>query len=289
MADLQNLENDTFINNSIMKVSALVSLIKSDIENKHTNVKVIGEISSFKQWRSGHGYFDIKDESALIPAVIFKGYLDKINFPLKDGLEVILSGRINVYAAQSRLQMIVERIEPIGEGALNLAFLALKEKLSIEGLFLENHKKILKNFMTKVGIVTSLNGAALRDMIKIITSRNPKISILLASVKVQGQGAALEIAQGIKLLDNYYCDAIIVGRGGGSLEDLWAFNEEIVARTIFAAKTPIISAVGHETDYSISDMVADVRAATPTHAAQDRKSTRLNSSHTDISRMPSSA
>ncbi len=252
-----------------IKVSVLVALLKNDIETKHKNVKVVGEISSFKKWRSGHCYFDIKDESALIPAVMFKGFFDKLNFDISDGLEVVLSGRLSVYAAQSRLQMLVERIEPIGQGALALRFLQLKQKLFGLGFFKEEYKKQLKAFNLKVGIVTSLNGAALRDMLKIIHHRNPKISILLAPVKVQGQGAAQEIAQGIYDLDNYgFCDVIIVGRGGGSLEDLWAFNEEVVAKAIFEAGTPIISAVGHETDFSISDLVADIRAATPTHAAQ---------------------
>lgn len=254
--------------NPPLKVSELVAMLKREVEGAHRHVRVIGEIASFKQWHSGHCYFDIKDEQALIPSVMFKAHAARVPFKVSDGQQVLLNGRISVYAANARLQMVVESMEPLGQGALALAFLQLKERLDQEGLFLVDHKKPLRLLNETIGIVTSSHGAALRDMIKIIKSRMPKTSIKLASVRVQGVGAKEEIAAAIARLDRLSCcDVIIVGRGGGSLEDLWPFNEELVARAIFAAKTPIISAVGHETDTTISDFVADIRAATPTHGA----------------------
>lgn len=252
-----------------LKVSELVALLKKEIEEQHRSVRVVGEISSWKEWRSGHCYFDIKDESALIPAVMFKPHFARVPFKVTDGLQVIISGRLSVYQANTRVQLMAESMEPLGAGALALAFAQLKEKLDKEGLFLAQHKKPLKTLYHTVGIVTSSHGAALRDMLRIIKNRLPKTNVLCAFARVQGLGAKEEIAAAIELLDQSgHCDVIIVGRGGGSLEDLWAFNEEIVARAIFRARTPIISAVGHETDTSISDLVADIRAATPTHAAQ---------------------
>jgi exodeoxyribonuclease VII large subunit len=251
-----------------LRVSQLIALLKADVEEKHKFVSVLGEISSFKEWRSGHCYFDIKDEKALIPAVMFRPHFKKLSFEVLDGLQVIASGRISIYAANSRLQMIVERIEPIGHGALALAFEQLKERLRSEGLFEQKHKKSIKFLNPCVGIVTSSHGAVLRDMVRILKNRMPFLNILFSPVRVQGTTAGKEIKTAIELLDSMdACDVIIVGRGGGAIEDLWAFNEEIVARAIFAAKTPIISAVGHETDTTISDFVADLRAATPTHAA----------------------
>lgn len=251
-----------------LKVSELVAILKKDIEHQHRFVRVIGEISSWKQWSSGHCYFDIKDEGALIPAVMFKPHFARVPFKVADGMEVIFSGKISVYQANARLQMVVESMEPLGAGALALAFEQLKEKLLNEGLFLPAHKKPIKSLNRTIGIVTSSHGAVLRDMVRIIKSRMPGANILCAFARVQGAGAKEEIVSAIERLDKSGCDVMIVGRGGGSLEDLWAFNEELVARAIFLAKTPIISAVGHETDTTISDFVADMRAATPTHAAQ---------------------
>lgn len=262
MLDLHSNEN------APLKVSQLVAILKKDVETKHKAVRVLGEISSFKQWRSGHCYFDLKDEEALLPAVMFKPFFQRLPFNVKEGMLMVCSGRLSIYPANTRLQMLVESMEPVGDGALALAFAQLKERLEKEGLFKLEHKKTLKNFNQTIGIVTSSHGAAIRDMVKIFKARAPGINLVFAFTKVQGVGAKEEIAEAIKLLDNYgECDAIIVGRGGGSLEDLWAFNEELVARAIFAAKTPIVSAVGHESDHSISDLVADARAATPTHAA----------------------
>jgi exodeoxyribonuclease VII large subunit len=251
-----------------LKVCELVAMLKNDVEKRHRFVRVIGEISSFKLWRSGHGYFDIKDEQALLPAVMFKQHCARLDFAMSDGLSAIFTGHISIYKANARLQMIVESIEPIGQGALALAFDQLKEKLKAEGLFDAKAKKPIKMLNRCVGLITSSHGAVLRDMVRILKSRMPLVDILFSPVRVQGQGAAEEIKQAIELLDQTQgCDVIIVGRGGGSLEDLMAFNSEMVARAIFKAKTPIISAVGHETDVTISDFVADLRAATPTHAA----------------------
>jgi len=250
-----------------LKVSQLVALLKNDIERSHKNVRVVGEIASFKQWQSGHCYFDIKDESALIPAVMFRPHFLRVAFTIKDGLEILFTGRVSVYAANARLQMVVESMEPLGQGALALAFLQLKEKLQKKGLFDPAHKKPIKYLNKKIGIVTSMQGAALRDMVRIIKNRAPGANILLASTRVQGVGAKEEIKAALERLDTCNLDVIILGRGGGSLEDLWAFNEELVAEAIFAANTPIISAVGHETDTTISDFVADLRAATPSHGA----------------------
>lgn len=251
-----------------LRVSQLVAILKRDVEEKHRFVRVMGELSSFKQWRSGHCYFDIKDEEALLPAVMFKPHFARLPFAVTDGIKMLFSGRVSIYAANARLQMIVESMEPLGQGALALAFEQLKERLKDEGLFDAQHKKPIKSFNQCVGLITSSHGAVIRDMVRILKSRMPLVDILFVPVRVQGAGAILEIKNAIELLDGLgVCDVIIVGRGGGSLEDLWAFNEELVARAIFKAKTPIISAVGHETDTTISDFVADVRAATPTHAA----------------------
>lgn len=251
-----------------LRVAQLVALLKRDVEEKHRFVRVIGELSSFKQWRSGHCYFDIKDSDALLPAVMFKPHFGRLPFAVKDGMEMMFCGRVSIYSANARLQMIVESMEPLGQGALALAFEQLKERLKREGVFDPQHKKPVKPFNQCVGLITSSHGAVLRDMVRILKVRMPKVDILFVPVRVQGAGASLEIKNAIEFLDGLgACDVIIVGRGGGSLEDLWAFNEEDVARAIFNAKTPIVSAVGHETDTTISDFVADVRAATPTHAA----------------------
>lgn len=251
-----------------LKVSELVLMLKTDVEKKHRFVRVVGELSSFKQWRSGHCYFDVKDEETVLPAVMFRPFVARLPFSPKDGQQILFTGRISIYPANAKMQMVVEQMEPLGQGALALAFEQLKERLLKEGLFEAAHKKPIKAFNECVGLITSSHGAVLRDMVRILKTRMPKVNILFSPVRVQGVGAASEIKQAIELLDQTgACDVIIVGRGGGSLEDLWPFNEEMVARAIYNARTPIISAVGHETDFSMSDFVADVRAATPTHAA----------------------
>jgi len=252
-----------------LSVGDLVFALKNKLESEYGRVLVLGEISSFKPWRSGHWYFDLKDDRALIPAVMFKGQAGKVKFEVEDGMQVVLHGKVSVYPPQSKMQLIVDKIEPVGKGALALAFEQLKQKLDAEGLFDDAHKIPLPYFPRCIGIVTSPQGAALQDMLRILRGRCPGASVLLAPCRVQGDGSAAEIAAAIEKLDaSGECDVIIAGRGGGSLEDLWAFNEEAVARAIFACKAPIVSAVGHENDFTIADFVADVRCATPTHAAQ---------------------
>lgn len=250
-----------------LTVSQLVSLVRQDLETKYRSITIVGEISSFKPWRSGHWYFDLKDEQAMVPAVMFKGFCERVKFEVKEGLQVLIKGRVSVYAPQSKIQVIAEQMEPIGAGALALAFEQLKAKLEKEGLFDLAHKKPLPFFPKVLGLVTSPQGAVLQDMLRILSHRMPGLEILLSPARVQGQGAAGELAEALKRLEGR-CDVIIMGRGGGSLEDLWAFNEEILARAIYECKTPIMSAVGHETDFTIADFVADLRCATPTHAAQ---------------------
>lgn len=262
---------DTFkqLPEDALSVTQLILSVKTNLESKYRSIKVVGEVSSFKAWRSGHWYFDLKDEESVLPAVMFKYNCSKIRFEVQDGMQILITGRVSVYAPQCKIQVMVESMEPIGAGALALAFEQLKKKLDNEGLFATRHKIALPTFPLCVGLVTSPQGAAIQDMLRILTNRMPIIKVLLAPVRVQGQGSANEISSAISQLDNsYLCDVIIVGRGGGSLEDLWSFNEEIVARAIYNCKTPIVSAVGHETDFSIADFVADIRCATPTHAAQ---------------------
>lgn len=254
----------------IFSVSELVGLVKTKLEGEVGRVALTAEVSSFRAWRSGHWYFDLKDERALVPAVMFRHMTNRVKFAVEDGQQVLVEGKVSVYAPQSRVQLVVDHIKPIGQGALMLAFEQLKKRLEAEGLFSASHKKNLPSFPKTVGIVTSPQGAVLRDIVKILNARMPGINVLLAQTRVQGDGSGKEIAEAIKLLDQSgKCDVMIVGRGGGSLEDLWAFNEEVVARAVSECSVPVVSAVGHETDVSICDYVADIRCATPTHAAQE--------------------
>jgi exodeoxyribonuclease VII large subunit len=251
-------------------VSQVVGRIKRALENQVGQVVVVGEISSFRAWRSGHWYFDLKDDRATLPAVMFRGDNRNVRFEPEDGVQVVARGRISLYEAQSKAQLVVESLQPVGQGALALAFEELKSRLSKEGLFDAERKKSLPIFPRTVGVVTSPQGAALQDMVRVLRQRMPGINVLLAPTRVQGTGSADEIAAALSRLDgSQRCDVIIVGRGGGSLEDLWAFNEEKTARAIAACETPVIAAVGHETDVTIADWVADHRAATPTHGAAD--------------------
>jgi len=228
-----------------------------------------GEISNFKRHTSGHLYFSLKDSRAQIKVAFFKNNNMYLKFRPEDGMEVVVRGRLSVYEPRGDYQVIVEYMEPVGLGSLQLAFEQLKEKLRKEGLFEDSHKISLPLLPRKVGIVTSPTGAAIRDMLRILKRRNASLDVLLYPVKVQGQGAAEEIAAGIRCLNGRSdIDVIIIGRGGGSIEDLWAFNEEIVARAIYESELPLISAVGHEVDYTISDFVADLRAPTPSAAAE---------------------
>lgn len=253
----------------IYSVSEITRRIRGTLEREYPDVLVQGEISNFKQHTSGHLYFTIKDEGAQLSAVIWRSRADALLFTPQDGMKVIALGRITVYEVRGIYQLDVYELHPLGVGELQLAFEQLKEKLMKEGLFDLAHKKPIPEFPERIGIVTSPTGAVIRDMVNIISRRFPAVELILAPVRVQGYRAADEIAQAIGDLNAYGdVDVIIIGRGGGSLEDLWAFNEEVVARAIYASTIPIISAVGHEVDFSISDFVADLRASTPSAAAE---------------------
>jgi len=253
----------------ILTVSELTRQIKLSLEMDFHKVLVLGEVSNLKFHTSGHIYFTLKDEQAQLSAVIWRNRYANLNFPLEDGMKIIASGQITVYQMRGIYQLEIQTIYPVGVGELQMAFERLKQKLAREGLFDASHKKPIPKYPERVGVVTSEVGAVIQDIKSVIMRRNPAIELVLYPVRVQGPGAAEEIANAILEMNLYgEVDVIIVGRGGGSLEDLWPFNEEVVARAIFDSNIPIISAVGHEIDFSISDFVADVRAATPSAAAE---------------------
>lgn len=253
----------------ILTVSELTQEIKDILEDRFPDIWVEGEISNLRIPPSGHIYFTLKDDFSQIRAVLFKMQARTLRFLPEDGLHVICRGRVSLYEKRGEYQLILEAIEPKGIGALQLAFLQLKDRLEKEGLFDTARKKTIPMLPQTIGIVTSPTGAVIRDMLHIIDRRFENVHILLYPVRVQGEGASLEIARAIEYFnDRMNVDVIIVGRGGGSLEDLWAFNEEEVARAIYHSRIPIISAVGHETDYTIADFVADLRAPTPSAAAE---------------------
>lgn len=254
----------------IYSVSAVNQYIRQMFESDYSlsHIYVKGEISNCKYHTSGHIYFTLKDKGAAIACVMFAGARRGLSFRLSEGIQVIVLGSISVYERDGKYQLYAREIIQDGVGALYEQFERLKRKLMAEGLFDETHKKKLPAFAKKIGIVTAKTGAALQDMINVTTRRNPFVQLVFCPAKVQGEGAAETIVKGIKTLDCYGVDVIIIGRGGGSIEDLWAFNEEIVARAIYACKTPVISAVGHETDFTIADYAADMRAPTPSAAAE---------------------
>ncbi len=253
----------------IYSVSSLTRQIKEVLETGFPRLWVEGEISNFKRHSSGHLYFTLKDENSQIRCVMWRFKAGELLFQLEDGLKVLVEGDIQVYEKSGNYQLIIQQMQPAGIGELQLAFEQLKKKLQGEGLFDAVHKKVLPPYPEKVGVVTSPTGAAIRDIISVISRRFPSTEIILYPVRVQGEGAAREISSAIADFNEYgKVDVLIVGRGGGSLEDLWAFNEEIVARAIFSSRLPVISAVGHEVDYSIADFVADRRAPTPSAAAE---------------------
>ena len=252
-----------------ISVSELTSQIKNILEGKFENIWVSGEISNFSIAYSGHRYFTLKDSESEISAVIWKGIYQHLRFKPEDGMQVFAYGKITVYKQRGVYQLNINRLEPSGIGTLYLAFEALKKQLAEEGLFDSDRKVELPKYPNTVGVITSQSGAAVQDIFQILERRAPFVDVVLQATKVQGEGAALDIVQAIEEFNEYKkVDVIIMGRGGGSLEDLWPFNEEIVARAISDSEIPIISAVGHETDYSISDMVADHRAPTPSAAAE---------------------
>jgi exodeoxyribonuclease VII large subunit len=264
---------------AILTVSALTALLRTHIESVFSDVWVEGEVSNLRVPSSGHAYFTLKDPASQIRAVLFRSVGQALRFGLKDGMRLVCRGRVTVYEPRGDYQVVVEYAEPKGIGALQLAFEQLKERLAAEGLFDPARKRALPNFPRRIGVVTSPTGAAIRDIIQVLHKRFPAVDILINPVTVQGTGAAAEIAQAITELNELGgSDVLIVGRGGGSLEDLWPFNEEIVARAIAASRIPVVSAVGHEIDFTIADFVADVRAPTPSAAAElvvrDRKEIR---------------
>jgi exodeoxyribonuclease VII large subunit len=253
-----------------LTVSQLTDRIKATLESAFDNVLVTGEISNFKRHAaSGHAYFSLKDDAATLSAVMWRSRVGQLFFSPQDGMKVIARGKITVYPPRGNYQIDVVSLQPAGVGELQVAFEKLKQKLHGEGLFDSAHKKPLPKFPSRIGIVTSETGAALRDMVTVIRRRFPSVELILYPARVQGSGAAEEIAQALRDLNRYGdVDVIITGRGGGSLEDLWPFNEEIVARAIFDSVIPVVSAVGHEIDYTIADLVADLRAPTPSAAAE---------------------
>ena len=253
----------------VYTVSELTGRLKAALEEAFPAVWVEGEISNLRTPGSGHSYFTLKDEGAQISGVLFRGRGRRVRFDLEDGMQVLAFGGLDVYAARGQYQLVVEMMEPKGLGALQLAFEQLKRKLEAEGLFDDGRKRPLPVFPRVIGVVTSPTGAAIRDILNIIGRRFGDLRILIAPVRVQGDEAPAEILQAlINLQEVAELDVIIVGRGGGSIEDLWAFNDERVARAIVACRVPVISAVGHETDFTIADFVADLRAPTPSGAAE---------------------
>ncbi len=252
----------------VYTVAALIAEINTLLEQGFSGVQVEGEVTNASTSGRGHIYFTLKDDTAALDCVIWSSRARRLKFELEDGLAVLARGSLTIYAQRGRFQMVVEDVQPQGVGALQLAFEQLKKKLEIEGLFAVERKKPLPALPNRVGIVTSATGAALQDMLKVLR-RFAKLEIIVAPAMVQGEGAAEEIAGAIeRLARSGRANVIIVGRGGGSLEDLWAFNEETVARAIASSPVPVISGVGHEVDFTIADFVADIRAATPTRAAE---------------------
>ena len=256
----------------VLSVSQLNNYIKGIIDEipAFRHLYVSGEISNFtNHYRSGHYYFALKDDTALIKAVMFRTYASGLKFMPENGMEVLVKARLSVFERDGVYQLYVEDIQPKGYGSLSLAYEQLRKKLSAEGLFDEKYKKALPLYPEKIGVITSPTGAAVRDITNILKRRYPIAEIVLEPVQVQGESAASQLRSAVQKINaEKSCDVIIIGRGGGSTEDLWAFNDESLARTIFASKIPVISAVGHETDFTICDFVADLRAPTPSAAAE---------------------
>jgi exodeoxyribonuclease VII large subunit len=253
----------------VYTVSELTEAVKTELERRFTGLWVEGEISNFRPASSGHVYFTLKDEAAQVRAVLFRSRLRRLRFQPADGLHILAFGTLEVYAARGEYQLVCEVLEPRGLGALQLAFDQLKSRLAAEGLFESGRKRPLPMLPRRVGLITSPTGAAVRDFLRVITRRFADVHVLVYPVRVQGDGAAPDIVQALADLNRLGgLDVLVLARGGGSLEDLWAFNEEAVARAIAASKIPVISAVGHETDVTIADFVADLRAPTPSAAAE---------------------
>jgi exodeoxyribonuclease VII large subunit len=254
----------------VLTVGQLTALIQGTLETQFQSVWVSGEVSDVSRPHSGHVYFTLKDEAAQIRGVIWRSSAARIKFKLEEGQQVICLGDLDVYPPRGSYQLVVRQVEPQGVGALQLAFEQLHKRLAADGLFDPTRKRPLPAFPRRVGFVTSPTGAAIRDFLEIAARRFRGVEVLVIPSRVQGEGAAAEIVRGIELANVIHppLDVLVVGRGGGSLEDLWCFNEEAVVRAIFASRVPVVSAVGHEIDVTLSDLVADVRAATPSEAAE---------------------
>ncbi len=261
----------------VLSVSELTTQVKRLLEKQIGSIWVSGEVTNFRAQASGHLYFTVKDANAQLSCVLFRGGSVAHRDLLADGQKVLLQGDVTVYEARGQYQLIVRAVELQGVGALQIAFEKLKQKLAAEGLFAPERKRPLPDYPQRIGLVTSPTGAALRDVLHVVQRRNPALEIILAPCRVQGEGAAAEIAAALRMLNDFGSalhappsplDLILITRGGGSLEDLWAFNEEILARAVFESAIPVVSAVGHEIDFTISDFVADLRAATPSAAAE---------------------
>ena len=250
-------------------VSDLTSQIQSLIETTFESVWVVGQVSNLTNHRSGHVYFTLKDEGAQLPAVIWKTTASKMKFKLKEGIEIVCQGRLTVFPPQGKYQMVVSESQPKGIGSLELAFQQLREKLTAEGLFHPARKKPLPDVIRRVAVITSPTGAAVKDFLQILTRRTKLIDVLIIPAKVQGDGAAEEIAEALRNVNRWGgIDCIVITRGGGSIEDLWAFNEEVLVRAVAESAIPVVSGVGHEIDVTLCDFAADIRAATPSEAAE---------------------
>ena len=253
----------------VLTVSELSTALRNEIESRFHSVWVEGEVSNVRRWNTGHLYFTLKDNASQIKGVMFRSTLRTLRFAPEDGLRVVARGRISVYEPKGEYQLVCEHMEPQGFGPLQLAFEQLKKKLSAEGLFEAARKRPLPALPRRIGIVTSLDGAALRDIVRVLRRRYPNAHLVIGPTRVQGDGAAADIASAINVVSRIdQVDVVILARGGGSLEDLWAFNEEVVARALARAAVPVICGVGHETDVTIADFVADLRAPTPSAAAE---------------------
>ena len=270
--DFTTLMLDGAPQKSAYSVSEITALLADAIEDHPTlghNVTVQGELSNVKRSSRGHIYFTLKDPTASIGGILWASTASRLTFDLKDGLEVYLTGRLEIYKPSGSYSLVASKIEPVGVGALQLAFEQIKARLDAEGLFMDEFKKPIPEFPERIGLITSSTGAVIHDMLRVIRRKNPLVDVLLHPVKVQGEGAAAEIAQAIAELNHpqYRLDILIVGRGGGSFEDLFCFSEEPVVRAIFTSQVPVITGIGHEPDYALADAVADYSASTPTAAA----------------------
>lgn len=255
----------------VYSINELNNYVKNvlDSDANLRQILVSGEVSNFKAHYSGHMYMTLKDETSSVKAVMFAGNASKLRFSVENGMKVLVLGTVSLYPRDGSYQLYISSMQPDGIGALSIAFEQLKEKLSKEGLFDASHKKKLPSFPDKIGVVTSATGAAIQDIFNVLSRRYPVAEVVVRPAQVQGDGAAEDIAKAIEEFNAFNgADVLIVGRGGGSIEDLWAFNEEVVARAVYNSKIPVISAVGHETDYTICDFVADLRAPTPSAAAE---------------------